>query len=71
MEWLQKMIIFFFFCCDSHLVVRQVEDGQVLAVDERTLLQLLQRVVAQVDGRLQIITVLIFSQNLISGVILN
>ncbi len=65
------MIIFFFFCCDSHLVVRQVEDGQVLAVDERTLLQLLQRVVAQVDGRLQIITVLIFSQNLISGVILN
>ena len=61
----------FVFVCDSHLVVRQVEDGQVLAVDERALLQLLQRVVAQVDGRLQIITVLIFSQNLISGVILN
>ncbi len=61
----------FVFVCDSHLVVRQVEDGQVLAVDERALLQLLQRVVAQVDGRLQNITVLIFSQNLISGVILN
>ncbi len=61
----------FVFVCDSHLVVRQVEDGQVLAIDERALLQLLQRVVAQVDGRLQIITVLIFSHNHISGVILN
>ncbi len=61
----------FVFVCDSHLVVRQVEDGQVLAVDERALLQLLQRVVAQVDGRLQKSYRFNFSQNLISGMILN
>jgi hypothetical protein len=37
---------------DLHLVVRQVEHGQVLAVHEGAVLELGQRVVAQVHGRL-------------------